>query len=246
MPGIKLFDPFSRRADLSRAEFSHHWITHHAEIVKDIRRIGRYVQSVRLDDAPALLDEVFAPSAWDGCAETWHASADSVRAMPGEPRFAELMADERRFLDLTRPRQLIQTEEHLVDEDDFDPRTRGVKLLVFVRRQSEVGESEFADRWRTPGADDVDLAHRLGVTRQVRCTAIGQVVREAEDPPSAPGPASVPGGYDGVHELWWRNRAAMHEALATQPDAARRLLTGDLIDAARSTTLVAHERIIVA
>lgn len=246
MSGIKLFDPFSRQADLSLAEFSHHWITHHAEIVKDIRRIARYVQCVRLDDAPALLDELFAPSPWDGCAETWHASAASVRAMPGEPRFAELMADERNFLDLTRSRHLIQTEEHLVDEEYFDPRTRGVKLLVFVRRRTEVREREFSDSWRRSIADDADLAHQLGVTRHVRCTVIGQVVREAEDRPDAPGSASASDAYDGVHELWWRDLHAMHHALGALPDATRRLLAGDMVDPGRSTTLVAHERIIVA
>ncbi|MBW9110393.1 EthD domain-containing protein [Microbacterium ureisolvens] len=246
MPGIKLFDPFSRRTDLSRAEFSHHWITYHAEIVKDFRRITRYVQSVRLDDTPALLGELFEPSGWDGCAETWHATPASVLAMPGEPRFEELMADERNFLDLTRPRHLIQSEEHLIDEDDFDPRTRGVKLLVFVRRRPEVSARAFADRWQPPAHDDRDLGRRLGVTRHVRCPAIGHVAREAETGPDAREAASDPEGYDGVHELWWQDGRAMREALATQPDAARRLLVGDVVDAGRSTTLVAHERIIVA
>ena len=247
MAGIKLFDPFSRRAGISRADFSHHWITYHAEIVTHIRRITRYVQSVRLDDSPALLDELFSSSSWDGCAETWHPTSSSVLAMPHEPRFAELMADERNFLDLTRPRHLISSEETLVDEHGFDPRVRGVKLLVFVRRRPEVSGSDFADRW--PSAADRDLGRRLAVTRHVRCTAIGHIARAADGSGDlgAAGAASVSDDeYDGVQELWWRHLRAMEDALAAQPEAAQRLLASDLIDAPRSTTLIAHERIIVA
>lgn len=244
MPGVKLFDPFRRKEGTSVADFSHHWITHHAEIVKPIRRITRYVQSLRIPVRAPVLEALFPPVRWDGCAETWHADPSSVAALVDEPRFAELMADERSFLDLSAARHLTITEEHLLDEHGFDPRERGVKLSLFVRRAPRVSGAEFGDLWSGAPADAVHLGRRLGVVRHVVCTRVGSVRRDAEDDSTAMS-GSRGDGFDGVREMWWPSRAALESGLAAHPEFARMLLTAGAVDSRRSSALIGQERIIV-
>jgi len=229
---VKLFDPLPRKKGTSLAEFSHYWMTHHAELVKEFRRITRYVQSVRLEHKPRALGPPLGETWCDGCAETWHADVSSVDEMAGDPLFPELMDDETRFIDRAHPRYLLKTEERLLDEHEFDPRIRGVKVLLFVRRSPSATRREFTTAW----TDDAGAtsSRRLGATRHVVCSAVGQVESmSAED------------GYDGVRELWWPSMPALGEGLAREPRAAAALLRPDTIDVARSFALVARERVIV-
>lgn len=249
---MKLFDPLPRKRGTSLAEFSHYWMTHHAELAKEFRRIRRYIQSVRLEHKPSALGYPLGDTWCDGCAETWHDDAASVDAMAADPRFSDLMDDEARFLDLTHPRSLLKTEERLMDEHGFDPRLRGVKVLIFVRRAANLSRSEFLTSWDDDAA--VSLGRQLGSTRHVVCSSLGQVEREAaQDDAGAEGGVSVSAatsvdaddGYDGVRELWWPSMAHLESALAGDPRAAERLIRPHTIDVARSFALVAHERVIV-
>lgn len=97
-------------------------------------------------------------------------------------------------------------------------------------------------------ADAAELGRTLGVTRHVCCIAVGHVQREADDERPAPDadPASGGEGYDGVRELWWPDLPALERGLSAHPDTARALLAPAGVDAARSSTLVAQERVIVA
>jgi hypothetical protein len=244
---VKLFDPFPRKVGTSLAEFSHYWITHHGELAKEFRRITRYVQSVRLEHKPAALGSPLADTWCDGCAETWHPDTASVRAMPEEDRFPDLMADEANFVDLSHARSLVVTRERLLDEQRFDPRLRGVKVLLFARRSRDSTRADFTAAW----ADDagVDLGRRLGATRHVVCDAIDHIERPpiaASDHPGATIGTILDDGYDGVRELWWPNMAALETALTRQPEAAASLFSPDSIDPAGSFALVAHERLLVA
>lgn len=229
---MKLFDPLVRKEGTSLAEFSHYWMTYHAEIAKEFRRIRRYVQSVRLERTSAALGSPLAEAWCDGCAETWHDDADSIEAMASDPRFPDLMDDETRFIDVAHPRYLLMTEERLLDERDFDPRLRGVKVLLFARRSAALSRPEFAASWIDDSA--ATLGRQLGATRHVVCSAVGQVAAmSAED------------GYDGVRELWWPSMADLEAALARDSRAARSLFQPETIDVARSFALVARERVIV-
>ncbi|WP_431778968.1 EthD domain-containing protein [Microbacterium aurantiacum] len=243
MTAVKLFDPFSRKAGISIAEFSHHWITHHAEIVTRIPRVRRYIQSLRLEVAvPSGADRFPAPR-WDGCAETWHDDPSSIAAMVDEPLFGELMADERNFLDLSAGRDLIVTTETVLDEDGFDPRVRGVKMMVFARRHPSSSPSDFRRSWE---ADLAAAGRTLGVTRHVVCTAIGDVHRAADaastDANAQPAAAQ---GFSGVRELWWPDIASLTASIGRHPDLIRRIVAPEGVDPARSTTLVVRERVIV-
>jgi hypothetical protein len=246
MTQIKVFDPFPRKQGTSLAEFSHYWITHHAELAKEFRRIRRYVQSVRLEHKPVALGPPLAETWCDGCAETWHRDAASVDEMPDDERFPDLMEDEANFIDVTHRRYLLKAEERLLDERDFDPRLRGVKVLLFVRRSPSLRPPQFVTAWTADVA--ATWGRQLGVTRHVVCSAIGHIER-APSPetgsPAGASAASADDGYDGVRELWWPNMSALEAGLTRAPDAASRLFRPGSIDPARSFALVAHERVIV-
>jgi uncharacterized protein (TIGR02118 family) len=107
---VKLTFCLRRRPDLTPEEFRRYWRDVHAPLVAaraEVLGIRRYVQ-LHTVDAPGLHAALRrrnggAPEPWDGVAELWF---DSVEAMRGndsdEARLAsaELLADERNFIDL--------------------------------------------------------------------------------------------------------------------------------------------------
>jgi uncharacterized protein (TIGR02118 family) len=120
---IKLVFCLRRRADLSREEFQRHWRETHAPLVRErgpALGIRRYVQDHTL---PAGTSAALAASRdveedeYDGVAELWWDSAESLAAAVSTPEGqragAELLEDERRFIDLARS-PIFLAEEHVV------------------------------------------------------------------------------------------------------------------------------------
>lgn len=107
---IKLTYCLRRRWDLSAEEFSNYWRDVHAPLVAaraEVLGIRRYVQ-VRTADAPELHAAFQArndgsPPPFDGIAELWFDSLEQFQS-PSTPEAqqaaAELLADERNFIDL--------------------------------------------------------------------------------------------------------------------------------------------------
>jgi uncharacterized protein (TIGR02118 family) len=123
---IKLVFCLRRRADLTREEFQRYWRETHAPLVRERQAtlgIRRYVQVHTL---PAGTSAALAASRavevedYDGVAELWWDSLQALgaaAATPGGQRAgAELLEDERRFIDLARS-PIFLAEEHVVVED---------------------------------------------------------------------------------------------------------------------------------
>ena len=119
---IKLTFCLRRRPDLSVEEFQRYWRETHAPLVAEragVLGIRRYVQ-VHTADAPGLHEALRArnggsPEPFDGVAELWF---DSIDAMAGadeaaQKAAADLLADERNFIDLPNSPMWI-AEEHVV------------------------------------------------------------------------------------------------------------------------------------
>jgi hypothetical protein len=243
MSAVKVFDPFPRKVGTSLAEFSHYWMTWHADLAKSFLQLLHYTQNMRLEDKPASLGAPLAETPCDGSAETWFESAQAVQDMVNDPRFPMLMEDERQFMETGAPRHLLMTEEHVLDSERFDTRMRGIKVLVFARRAVGTDQSAFLAEW---GRDDaVSLGRTLGATRHVACATVGDV--EMVDPTTGQETPHEPDDapYDAVRELWWRDLAALREASEREPEAWVELIRPSVIDAPRSYALLAHERIIV-
>ncbi|MEM9561982.1 MAG: EthD domain-containing protein [Actinomycetota bacterium] len=113
-----------RRPDLTREEFQTYWRETHAALVADRAgplRIRRYVQ-VHTEDVPGLHAAMQrrnggSPEPFDGIAEIWVDSIDDLAA--DEPALrvagAELLTDERNFIDLPNSPMFVTREHVIVD-----------------------------------------------------------------------------------------------------------------------------------
>lgn len=121
---IKLTFCLRRMPGMSREEFQRYWREEHAPLVAErAEAIGvrRYVQ-VHTSDLPELHAALQgrnggAPEPYDGVAELWFESLDAFGSTEAAQRAAaELLEDERNFIDLPRSPMWI-AEEHVVVAD---------------------------------------------------------------------------------------------------------------------------------
>ena len=113
-----------RRPDLSREEFQDYWRNTHADLVAERvgpLRIRRYVQ-VHTEDLPGLHQAMQrrnggSPEPFDGIAEIWVDSVDDLASDDPALRVAgaELLADERHFIDLANSPMFVTREHVIVD-----------------------------------------------------------------------------------------------------------------------------------
>jgi uncharacterized protein (TIGR02118 family) len=120
---VKLVFCLRRLPHLSRAEFQRYWRETHGPLVQRYAttlRIRRYVQLHTLDHPlqDALRASRGGPEAFDGVAELWWESLEELEATlqdpAGQRAAAELLADERRFIDLARSPLWIGAEHAVV------------------------------------------------------------------------------------------------------------------------------------
>jgi uncharacterized protein (TIGR02118 family) len=110
---------------MTREEFQGYWRDRHAPLVSshaETLRIRRYVQTHARSSELAAAQSAArgsTPDAFDGQAELWWDSLDDVIAAASTPAgrqaAAELLADERRFIDLERSLLWIGEEHTVVD-----------------------------------------------------------------------------------------------------------------------------------
>jgi uncharacterized protein (TIGR02118 family) len=116
-----------------------------------------------------------------------------------------------------------------------------LKLTFCLRRRSELSREEFQRYWRETHAPLVrSHAKALGIVRYVQTHTghddLGAALRAGRGGPEA---------YDGVAELWWRDRTAFEAALTTAAaqEAGAALLEDEqrFIDLARSPLWIGEE-----
>lgn len=120
---IKVTFALRRREDLSMEEFHAYWLERHAPLVRRHAQalgIRRYVQShtvATVLDGPLRAARSLDPEPFDGLAEIYFDSVQAVAGVlateQGQVIGAELVADEREFVDLDRSLIWI-TEEDLI------------------------------------------------------------------------------------------------------------------------------------
>jgi uncharacterized protein (TIGR02118 family) len=108
---IKLTFALVRLPHLTREAFQDYWFKTHAPLVASVAEplgILRYIQTHSLaEEASApLRASRGAPEPYDGVAELWYESLDSLREKMGSPEAQAagqlLLEDERRFIDHAR------------------------------------------------------------------------------------------------------------------------------------------------
>ena len=87
----------ARRGDMSVEEFSHHWLNTHAELVRRMPMVNRYVQNLVLRRLLCGLN-VADPFSIDGIVELWFADTPALAAAFASEAARELPIDECNFI----------------------------------------------------------------------------------------------------------------------------------------------------
>ena len=127
---IKLTFCLRRQEHLSRAEFQDYWYNHHGRLGQRLSdRIGmrRYVQTHTsdIDLNQGFSESRGTPEAFDGVAQAWWDSEESLRAIMDNPAsqaaFAEALEDELRFIDLSRSPCWLGEERVIIEDGKPKP-----------------------------------------------------------------------------------------------------------------------------
>ena len=165
---IKQVSFFKRRDDLSPEEFRDHWLNAHADVVRQLNGIVRYVQNHALEPR----------SGFDGIAEVWFEDIESMRSVVDTPELAAIRSDEENFIDLNTMGTVLTTEYLIKDRE---PPSADQKMMALVKGllvdDPETFQSEYRDQLgplvaAVPGIDRYVQAHaRPGIYRTGRTPA---------------------------------------------------------------------------
>lgn len=222
-----------RRPELSREEFQHYWWTTHAPLVAEraetlgIRRYQQ-VHTVR----PARDGQL---PEFDGIAELWVDAAPTGTPEERSRAGAELLADERNFIDLSRS-PLWMAEEHVV----LDGPRQGMRITVAVRRPSGSTRKEFLSHFYDVHRPLV-LANNdvMGFTHYVQ-------LHTPDDAETFPLRAArgAPEPFDAMSEIW----LGRVEATAERAAEARAIIRDDeakLYDASGTILWLSEVKVVV-
>lgn len=222
---VKLVVYFKRRAGMEVEPFQEYWRTRHAEVVRGLPGIRRYVQSHTL-----LAGYRRGEPAFDGIAEVWFDDVDAIRALDGTDALRAVQEDEARFIDRSTMRTLV-TDEHLIK--DGDPPSGGVKNVEFVRRRPDLGVEEFQRYWREthgPLASEIPVIVRYV---QSHCRRGGYA--NGRQPPC-----------DGVAITWFASTDAMRESARTDAYARTRADEANFIAPGELPFIITREHVVIA
>ena len=165
---IKQVSFLKRRDDLSPEEFRDHWLNVHADVVRQLNGIVRYVQNHALEPR----------SGFDGIAEVWFEDIESMRNVVDTPELAAIRSDEENFIDLNTMGTVLTTEYLIKDRE---PPSADQKMMALVKGllvdDPETFQSEYRDQLgplvaAVPGIDRYVQAHaRPGIYRTGRTPA---------------------------------------------------------------------------
>ena len=137
---IKAITCIKRKPGISVEDFQDYWRGKHAEVVKGLPHIRRYIQSHAL-----LGGYRKGELPWDGIAEIWVDSVDTMRAWAGGDAYGAVQRDEENFIDRGKM-ALILTQEHVI-KDGAVP-DGALKNIEFVPRKPSMEVAEFQAYWR--------------------------------------------------------------------------------------------------
>ncbi len=131
--------PVRRRKGMAVEAFQDYWLTRHPEVVLKLDGLQRYVQNHPL---PGGYTKRELPV--DGVAETWWPDTETMKRNASSPVWAELVADEEKFLDRSSL-QLLLVEEHVMKDEPVAE--DGFKIIEIVNRLPRLSVDRFQDHW---------------------------------------------------------------------------------------------------
>jgi hypothetical protein len=254
---LKLVYVFRRLPHLSLKECHQYWRENHGSLVqRRAAAIGlrRYVQVSRLND---LLSERLqtwggTTEPYDGVANIYWKDYEDLLTSFSKPEAQlsdeELRADERRFIDTARSSLWLAREEIIEEGPEGIVARKGgpiIKLVSFFCRLPGLSLPECQTYWReTHGPLVLQNAAALGLVRYVQAHTIDDPLNDAMQ---AMRGTLEP--YDGVDELWWKDRHSLEKSLSTpRGQQAWRKIREDeqqFMDLTRSSLWLAKEDVVV-
>ena len=208
---VKIVIFFKRKPGMSVEAFRRHWGDSHARLVEKLPGLRRYVQN-------HVLTETYAKGepAFDGVAESSFDDTQAMKDLARTPFYAEVLADEPKFIDRASMGSII-TEERVIK--DGPAPAGGVKRIRFVARQAQVPVDEFFSRFLEHGARCAQAAQ---VRRYVQCHCRRAIYDSGRTP-----------AFDGAAMSWYDDLKALN---ATREP--------ELTVAARAPLMLVSERVV--
>jgi uncharacterized protein (TIGR02118 family) len=199
---VKIVAFFKRKPGISVEAFDRHWGTRHAELVRRLPGLRRYVQNSTLPSAYRRREPVY-----DGVAEAWFDDGEALRVSGASREYAAVKADEANFIDAPSLGSLITDEVVVVD--GAEP-PEAAKLVAFLNRRPDLDPGAFGAYWR--GQHGPLAAKVPGIARYVQCHVAPGIYRAGREPI-----------FDGVPISWFADADALRASGSTpEYEAVRR------------------------
>lgn len=147
---LKACTLFGRRQDLSVEAAQAYWRGTHAEVVRRVAGVRRYVQC-----HPIATGEANG-FPFDGFAEFYVDDVATLKQMGSTPEFAAMTADEENFID--RSTIVLVLADEFILERQVPAGLGGVKRLSLWRKPADRSPEEYRDMWMTIPDPDLDAA----------------------------------------------------------------------------------------
>ena len=135
--------------------FQKYWLGKHADIVRKLPLVKRYVQS-----HPLLGGYRKGELIYDGLAEIWVDNTEALRSMAKSDAYKAVTEDEANFID-AKNTSLLLTEEHVI-KDGKIPKD-GIKSIGLVTRKNGMSAQDFQTYWNNvhgPLANEISVVRR--------------------------------------------------------------------------------------
>ena len=214
-----------RKPNMSVEEFQTYWRFTHAEVVRQLPHVKRYVQSHPLIGGYRKGDLIY-----DGLAEIWVDDTNSLREMAPTDAYRNVVADEENFID-RQSLTLILTEEHVI-KNGSAPKN-GVKNIEFVTRKLGMDIQSFQQYWR--GTHGKIASEIPTVQRYVQShTKLSGYKRD-------PQPA-----WDGIAITWFDSVDGMRAGVTTEAYANTRADEVNFIKEGKPAFIITKEHVIIS
>lgn len=217
---VKLINFLKKKPGMSVETFQEYWRTSHADLVKSIPGLVKYVQCHTLLSGYKKGEPVY-----DGVAEIWYEDVEAMRGVADLPESRAALADGENFLDVSRTASIL-TEEHVQKDGPTD--SSMVKLVECITRKPGMDVEAFQTYWRTAHGP---LAAKIPVIRRyVQCHTRLSAYRAGRQPLC-----------DGVAEVWADGTHAFRESEKSPEYAAVRVDEPNFMDPGKVAFIITKE-----
>ena len=220
---IKAVTLLRRKSGMPVDEFQHYWRFRHAEVIRRLPGVRRYVQSHPLPVSYSQGEPVC-----DGVAELWADTTQDFRAMAQSDAYAAVLVDEQRFIDQGFS-ILILTDEHILREGAVA--ADGIKQIDFILHKEGMDIEGFQRYWREVYGPLVAATPQL--RRYVQSHARLGGYAKGRTP-----------RYDGFDSSWYDTIDSMQATMADSAGAESRMEAANFIAPAGRHSIVTSEYVI--